>query len=267
MKANLKCTEEELCRIKKQLDDCKYEYSRLNEANETLMNELKSTKTKLCEAKLCATRAKDNLKLERESLSNELKLKCKKINCLQAQNDEANCIIKEDKCKIKKLVSTLIELKEASLKNHNETKCQIIKLKEEVCAKEDDICRWRNKMKQLQNENDFHCMEINVQKKKLYEKECQLKEMKLLSDKICRMKQQLEICCCSENNIDTQSSNMSVMSIHSMSTHSCCSPYKKITCPPKCNVSNRDKIEAELRKFQCELNNLQKQVCKMSRCI
>lgn len=264
LKSALKCNEEELCRVQKQLEECKYECSRLNEANATLVNELKCTKTKLCEAKLCASRAEDNFKLERESAANELKVKCKKINCLQVQVDEADCTIKEDKCKIKKLVSTLIELKEVSLKNHNEMKCQITKLKEEVCAKEEDICRWRNKVKQLQRENEFNCMEINVQKNKLYEKECQLKQMKLLSEKICRLKQQLDNCCCSDNNFDTQTSNMS-MSTHSMA-NLCCNPCKKKKCPPKCNVS-KDKIEADLRKFQCELDNLQKQVSKMSRCI
>jgi len=92
----------------------------------------------------------EKFKLERETLSNEVKIKCRKLSDVEAQNDEANCKINDGKGKIKLLTTMLKQLKDASDKSCSETKKQIQTLKEENCSKDDEISRLKKQVKELQ---------------------------------------------------------------------------------------------------------------------
>lgn len=149
IKINLRSTEEELCKLREKLDKCVKERNRLNEIKGTLEMDLMDTKSKLADEKLCTCRMKEKFKLELETLSNELKIKCRKLSDMHVQYDEVNSKINDGKCKMKSLTASLNELKEVSEKTQCEMKNQIQKLKEESCLKDDDICRLKKKVKEL----------------------------------------------------------------------------------------------------------------------
>lgn len=152
LNAHLRCNEEELSKVRRQFDECTKECNRISEKNRMLEMDLKCTKAKLADEKLCTQRMEENFKLEREMLSEELKIKCKKLSDMEAQYEEANRKVNEGKCKIKLLTNSLQELKDISERNQCELKRQVQKLKEENISKDDDICHLKKKIKELQME-------------------------------------------------------------------------------------------------------------------
>lgn len=219
LKTNLKCSEQELCKVRRELEECKLECDKLNEVNGVLGTELTCTKKCLCETKLSATRMEERFIQERENLTNELKASCKKINELECRYEDAMCKLNDERCKSKKFASKLIELNKASAKNHLEMKNRVQKLQDEICVKNNDLCCLKNKVIELQQDNDCKCMEINGLKTKVYERECQLKQMCLLSEKIEQMKCFVETCCCPKKKCQPSS---------------CCCPKKKCEPSPCC---------------------------------
>lgn len=196
LKANLKCNEQELCKVRRELEECITECNKLHEMNGVLNTELNCTKKCLCEAKLCATRIEERYIQERENLTNELKTCCKKNSDLEMRLDDAMCKLNDERCKSKKFACKLIELNKVSAKNHLEMKNRVQKLQDEMCVKNNELCSLKKKVIELQEENDCKCMEINGLKIKIYERECQLKQMCLLSEKIEQVKCFVESCCC-----------------------------------------------------------------------
>lgn len=211
------------------------------------------------------TCAEEKLKIELETLACELKTKCKKLNRVESQYDEATRKLNDAKWKIEKLVASLVELKEESLKSHNKMKTLIQKLKGENCSKEEENCCLKKNVKQLQRDNEFKEMEMNAQKNKLYEKECQLKRFKQLTDKIGQMKEKYESCCCPPSKTARPCGCSSTAN-----SVECCSSSKDIQCiiqkyAPKTNESNNCKCnKSELLKNLCELEDLKKDVCQIS---
>lgn len=193
LKTNLKCNEQELCKVRKDLEECKTAYNKLNETNGILNMELKSTNKSLCDTKLCATRMEGMFTQEREHLSNEIKISCKKINDLEIRYDEAMCKLNDERCKSKKFASKLIEVNKVTAKNHLEMKNRVQKLQEEICAKNNDLCSLKKKVTELQQENECKCTEISELKNKISERECQLKQMSLLTETIEQIKS--TVCC------------------------------------------------------------------------
>ncbi|XP_026819239.1 keratin, type I cuticular Ha1-like [Rhopalosiphum maidis] len=218
LKTNLKCNEKELCKVRIELEECKNECNKLNETNKMLTIDLQCTKKCLYDTRLSATRIEERFRQEREHLSNELKISCKKFNDLEIQYDEAMCKLNEEKCKSKKFALKLIEVNKATVKNYLEMKNRIQKLQEEICAKNKDVCCLKEKIMQLQKENECKCLEISALKNKLYERECQLKQMCLLSEKIEQIKCKVEACCCPKK----------------CGTNPCCCPKKKCETDPCC---------------------------------
>jgi len=152
LNVHLKFNEEEICKVRGQLDECAEECNRIKETNRTLEMDLKCTKSKLADEKLCTSRMEEKFKIEREILSNEVKIKCMKLSDAEAQNDEANCKIIDGKSKIKSLTTTLKQLKDASDKSCCELKKQIQTLNEENCSKDDEISRLKKQVKKLQSD-------------------------------------------------------------------------------------------------------------------
>jgi len=135
LKTNLRCNEQELCKVSKELEERKTECNKLNEMNEVLNTELNCTKKSLCNTKLSATRMEEKFIQERDNLTNELKTSCKKINDLEMRYDDTMCKLNEERSKSKKFASKLIELIKVSAKNHLEMKNRIQKLQDEISAK------------------------------------------------------------------------------------------------------------------------------------
>lgn len=152
-KKKLECAEEEVCKVRGQLDECTREHNRLNETKDTLEMDLKSAISKLAEEKLCACRAEEKFRLERETLSNELKTKYRKLSETELQCEEANNRMNDGKCKIKLLTASLREAKAATEKIDCEMKSRVRKMKEENCSKDDDIRRLNEQIKEFEREN------------------------------------------------------------------------------------------------------------------
>lgn len=148
----LKCVEEDICNVRKELDDCEKERDRLHYVIGQLETELKCTKSKLAEIECNATRMEETL---REQL-------CE----MEKRYEKANCKTTDAKQKIKILTTSLKELKEASEKSHCEMKTQINKLKEENCCKDNEICNLKQKNNKFKRENEFNVMDIFGQRNK-----------------------------------------------------------------------------------------------------
>lgn len=148
----LKCVEEEICKVRKELDECERERNQLIDANEKFEVELKCTKSKLVEVECNAMRTEETLKT--------------KLYEMEKLYEGVNCKMTNGKQKIKILTTSLKELKEASEKNHCEMKNQINKLKEDNCCKVDEICNLKQKINDLQGENEYNVMDMFGQKNK-----------------------------------------------------------------------------------------------------
>jgi len=249
LKTNLKCNEQELCKVCKQLEECKNERSKLIETNGMLNMDLQCTKKSLCDTKLSIMRLEERCRQEREHLSNELKISCKKFNDLELQYDEATCKLSEERCKSKKLALKLIEVNKVTIKKYLEMKNKIQKLQEEICAKNNELSCLKDKNTQLQQENECKCTEISTLKNKLYERECQLKQMCLLSEKIEQIKCNVEACCCPKK----------------CGTNPCCPKKKSETPTCGCPVK---KCETEpcCPTKKCETNPCPPKKCETNPC-
>lgn len=259
LRANLISYEEECCEKRKKLDDCAQGHNKLKKANCTFEMELNCVKENLHNSKLCASRAEEKWNLERETLSNELNTKCKKLHDLEMQYNEANTTINENACKIKTLETTLKDVKEVSLKKHDELKYLVQKLKE-FSTKETNLCKLKNDNNQLKQENELIVMEINSLKNKLKEKECQLNELQLLLKKTEQIKQKSCNTSCSLKKplINT----CSVTSMESTSD-ACCSSSKlmqSITQKYKQKPNKKNCNKMDLNNVQFELDNFKNDV-------
>jgi len=158
LKKKQNCIQEEILKLSEQFDECIKEHTRLSEVNRTLELDLRCTKSKIVDEKFRACRLEKKFKFEQEMLSTELKIKCKKLNDTEMQYDETNVVIDDGKCKIKYLTMSLKELKEMNEKCNDELKIQIQKLEGKNRSKNDNMCRLKKKIEELQRES--------------YEKEC-----------------------------------------------------------------------------------------------
>lgn len=253
----MKCVQEEICKLNKQLDECVKERNQLNEMIGSLTIDLKCMTSKVAEVECNMACMEEKCNLERESLKNAL---CE----VEKRYEEANHKITEAKHKIKILTTSLKELKEASEKSHCEMKNEIKKLKEESCIKDEEICCLKQKINDLLRENELKVMEINAQKIKLSEKECQLHECKLLleTNVICPTKPKCNSCCYSEIPIsNTCGGSTSIDSTSDI----CCSLSKHIKSlsqksASKGNGSNNSCVTTDLKKLQCEIESLKTDV-------
>lgn len=190
MKEKLKSKERELCEIRRKFCEYKKECNRLNETNHILETDLKILRTKLADAISCATHAGEESTFERESLCNELQKKCEELSDMQVRYDEEKCNSEDQKCKYDQLFKTLIEVNKLIGQSHYEMKNQVHKLRKEICTKDDNLCNLKNEVKELKQNNELNSMEMKEQKNKLHERECQLKQMALISGKIIEITQE-----------------------------------------------------------------------------
>lgn len=249
LKENLKLKDKELCETQRRLDECKNENNKLNKVNQMLEMDLKSLNTKFDEAISCKSR----LTSERDSLSDDLEMKCRQLSELKAQYDKE---IKDHKCSYDNLFKALTEVNKSSAQNHYKMKNSIQKLQNEICSKKDELCELKKKIKELERENDANLMEINAQKTKLFEKECHLKRMALISDKILKIKK-CDVCCCPEKKIENQ-----ITRPVCSTEDPCCSQSNPCEKPitnvatDDCNVID----STDLKKLFCQLELLRNDV-------
>lgn len=262
LETKVKCTEEEICNVRKELNECVKERNQLTEAITLMAMDIKCTTSKLAETECHMAGMEEKFTLERDTLKTTL---CE----VEKRYEEANCKIIDGKHKIKILTTSLKELKEASEKSHCEMKIQIKKLKEEICSKDEDICNLKQKINELSRENEFNVMEINALKNKLCEKESQLNECKLFMEgsSICpQIKTKCNSCCCSEMPTSTTCGSNSLDS----ASDTCCSITKHIKALSQKYASkgsrlNNDYVTTDLKKLQCDIENLKTDVSQIKK--
>lgn len=258
---NLNCKEQELNKISRELDECKTKCNKLIETNEILSMDLKTTKNTLCETKLSAQHMEETFKQERKHLSTELEISYKKTNDLEMRYDEVKSELNGERCTIKTFYKKIKESNKANEKTHLETKKQFQKLHENLCC-------LKEKVNELEQENDYKCMEINTLKSKLCEREGQLQEMRVLSEKIEQIKKKKIEACCTKNKTETntccQKENIKVnisCGLEDSSTDicRCASNNKKVAIQNKAtkpNASNKNIHKTLLKNLICELGTL-----------
>lgn len=152
LNVHLKFNEEEVGKLRGQLDGCAEECNRTKETNRTLEMDLMDTKSKLADEKSCTSRTEEKFRLERETLSNALKIQCRKLSDTAAHHDEANCKLNDCKGKLKLLTTTLKQLNGANDKSCCEIKKQVQALNEENVSNADEIRRLKKQVKKLQSD-------------------------------------------------------------------------------------------------------------------
>lgn len=264
LEINLKCKETELYEMHIEFDECTKKCSQLNEMNEKLKSELECTNEKLVDEKTCARNTEEKLNM----LSDELTIKCKQLSEFEVRYEDANCKIYENKCKIDNLKIYLNKLKEASEKSYNEMKNHIQKLKIENYKKDDELFCLKTQIKELSQENEFNLREINVQKNIINDKECQLKQLKLMSEKTNSMNQQHNDCCLNTN-IEKQLMNINYTthSNHSTSDTCCnspnCSKLIVLKYAKSSSVIKKNRFTKELKNVQQQLVNLKNDISRI----
>jgi len=252
---NFNCKEQELNKVSWELDECKTKCNKLNETNKKLNMDLNATKEILCDTNISANHMEETFKLEREHLSNELEISCKKINDLEMRNGEAKRELNAERCTIKTFYKKMKESNKANEKTQLEKKKQFQKLHEDLyCLKE--------KVNELEQENDCKCMEISTLKIKLHEREGQLQQINLLSEKIEKIqKQKIEAYCCLKEKTKINNS----CGLKDSTTDTCCGASKseKVAIKNKAtksNASNKKVHNTLLKNLICELRNIQQSI-------
>lgn len=266
---NFKYKEQELNKVSRELEECITKCSKLNEMNEILNMELKATKKNLCDIKLSAKHMEQKFKLEREHLSNELEISCKKTNELEMRYDETKRELNGERCTIKTFYKKMKESNKANEKTHLETKKQFQKLNENLWCLQEDSKNKEEKVNKLEQENDCKCMEINTLKNKLYERDGQLQQMYLLSEKIEEMKKKkIEASCCTKKKTETNTcclkektkGNISCVREDSTTNMCCCTTNNEKVCiqsdATKSKASNKNIHKTLLKNLICDLGNL-----------
>lgn len=259
----MESNEEEICEKRRKIEECMKTCSILNDTIRSITLSLKCTTEKLDNLKLSATRAEEKSILERDRMSNEIKMKCKKLNHLEIRYNEANSQINNYKCKFKTLMTTLVALKEASLKKYGEIRYVVHKLEEDNTKLETELCQLKNKGKQSQREYESIVTVVNNQKKIIHVQECRLKKFVILSKKMEQMKLKYsrisEKCC----------SNTPYSQVNP-TTDECCGlsdnvkPTAQIYKPTNC-VTDRNDVKMEKQSVLLKLDRLKNDVNQLIR--
>lgn len=266
LKGNLESNEEDICVKQQEIDECMKTCSTLNDTIRSITLSLKCTTEKLENLKLSATRAEEKFMLERDGMSKDIKLKCQRLNQLELRNNEAYIQINNYKSKFNTLMTTLVALKEASLKKYGEIRCVVHKLEEDNTKLEKELCQLKNKGKQSQRDYESMVTVVNKQKKIIHVQECRLKKFEVLSKKMEQMK--LKWKCsqipekCNENIPHNQVNCTTdeccgLSDNHIKSTH-------QIYEPTNC-VTNRNDVKMEKQSVLLKLDRLKNDVNQLIR--
>lgn len=229
LRVNLKSSQDKLLDVLRELECRTKERDQLNE-------DFKCIQIKLAEVKECAARTKENLTLELETLSNDLKNKSNILNEMDVQYNKVKCEINSEKYTVRQLTENLAKFKKEKEYDEIELKNEIVRLKKENCLKKDDIHNLKKKIEKLNQKNRCHVLEINSLKLELEEMKCQLnlKPMSLLPE---RME--------NENQTPNFRNDLKTESITDK-------------CTPNTITTNTTNGKIELNSLTCELENLKR---------
>lgn len=134
------------------------------------------------------------MKLELDTLSNELEINCQRLRTVQIEYDEARQIIDEENSNVRKLENQVANLREINEKDRCEAITQIQRLKKDISAMDENACRIKSKFSELTRENKCISSEN-------YKLRTQLRGKRILLEK---MKQVVELSERTKNNQITQ---------------------------------------------------------------
>lgn len=229
------CKENECFDIHCKLIEYKTISDQQNEAIKNLKSEVECINEELAATKSRKTLTEQKLKVEKDTLSNELEIKNHKFHVMEIEYNHNKRIIDDEKLKTKKLDNLIVKLKETNKKNVQDMNTMIQKLKEENCTKENNLHCMEDKFEEQQQVNKCMASEIKLLKKQLIAHQCLLE----------KMKQSAEI-------VKKQNNTM-------------CEKFEKDLNSGKCDVQQKiNKVEV-LERQVCELKNkikeLQLQKC------
>jgi len=139
---------------------------------------LESVNGKLKDAEFQLMLVKEKARLEWESLSNELELKCQKMRTLQMEYKEAVQVIDEEKATVRKLETLVAGMRETAEKDRCEANVQAQRLKKEISAKEETVGRLKGQIAELARDNECAASENSTLKSQLQSKKTLLDKMK-----------------------------------------------------------------------------------------
>lgn len=281
LKSSLICLEDELCKVRKQLEECIGECNRLKEIIKALEAEINCLKTKLADEINRTKCLEEKLKSERQTFTEQIKIKCHKLNELDIKYHEICRKLIDEKCTTKLLTASLQELKEACERSNCEMKTQILRLKKENCALANELCYLRKKVDDWQRENNCCLLKVDEQRCRLKQKECKLNEMN-----VCYEKCEPEANCCSMKKCQYPSPNCCSIKKCQNPSQNCCTAIKGPTigvccdgakntnitfqkCEKEpCNLANNSSSNfiMDITKFKCELDNIKNDVERIREC-
>lgn len=136
LRKRLKCKEEDICDLRRKLDDVK---CRLEEDLKCAKMELKQMEKKY--------------KMEQEWQSEKLKTECERSRVTKNAFNEAKDMLNDDVIKIKKRIYLIEKLTVGE--DDKLQKVTVRKLREEIRAKDDELCRLNKKLLDLNGQKEI----------------------------------------------------------------------------------------------------------------
>lgn len=253
MYADGKTNEEELCKLRVQLDEQKKENDRLNEDNCKLEENLERTQRELNVQKVNVENMEEIIMNKERTISNELRKmeeKCKEFNDIQTAYKETKFQLDVEKERIKDLVSTLIDKNESSENNYCVVNVQKPQFQAEDNTNEDYVTCQLEKV--LRPKSGIQCLEITDN-----QTNCRLERIRLFSEKLCEFKQKCEAVIQSEKEIEKHC-NMNICCNTRTDCDRSCANTNAIV--RNCNREsesndNGDCYATKLKQLVCELEN------------
>lgn len=164
--------------MRRQVDELKTTSDRLKSSCDHLESELEFTKAELTNVKSHAMLTDEKMRLERETLCNDLEVTYKRLRDTEMENDKNSQRYEEEKCVVHKLNQLVENLRIASERDRCEFDARIQKLNEEKCMTDETLCCMKDEVRELTRENDCITSENERLKAQVRENEYQLEKVK-----------------------------------------------------------------------------------------
>ncbi|XP_026820541.1 centromere-associated protein E-like [Rhopalosiphum maidis] len=182
LKRTLKTKEEECEKLRKQLTAIEAECKRLCMALNAAKCALERTKADIADVRSRMKKAEECLKRERTALADKLEDKERELQIAKADLETAVRTVAELRANVEKLLAAVAELRETMARERCEAEKATRALKEENCAASEKVCRAADELASVRRDNAQVVAKIESLKCQVQTNECQLDELRQLSE-------------------------------------------------------------------------------------
>ncbi|XP_025196738.1 filament-like plant protein 1 [Melanaphis sacchari] len=182
LKRTLKTKEEDYDKVRKQLAASEAECKRLCLACNAAKCALERSKADIADVKSRLKKAEECLKRERTTVAEKLKEKERELKAVKFELETAVQTVTELRAKVEKLQAAIAELRETMNRERSETEATARALREENCEASDKVCQAAEELASARRDNEQVTSKIESLKCQVQTNECQLDELRQLSE-------------------------------------------------------------------------------------